>query len=61
MAEKLMTNRQVAAKVMWEGLGDCAQNCLGHEIIKDPALGKLWLEAKEALDGIDRMLGRYYE
>ena len=59
MAEKLMTNRQVAAKVAWEGLGACVQHCLGHEHIKDPALGKLWLQAKEALDGIDKMLNKY--
>jgi hypothetical protein len=47
---------QVKSIVEQEGIGYAVQSYMGHENIEDEKLAFLWKQAKEALDGIEKIL-----
>jgi hypothetical protein len=47
---------QVKSIVEQEGIGYAVQSYMGYENIEDERLAFLWKQAKEALDGIEKIL-----
>lgn len=59
MREK-MTTREIAFKVEDEGLGYAIQHYMSGEDIEDPELARLWDQASDMLNNIERILDKEF-